>query len=398
MVLSINTNTSASILARYMSLTQARLMQSSERLASGFRINRASDDPSGLAISERMRAQIRGSQQGISNAQMGVSMVQTADGALGEVDTILQRMRELAVQAGGGTLSTAERDAIGSELVSLRNEIDNIAGRTTFNGQSLLTGAFNISTASTIGPINDGGDADTVNVGINVRVADANDTYNVTVVGNDVTVTNAGNGEFQTITAADLNGNGSTAVLDFDQLGVELNLTAVQGGGGDGNISAADIATGLNGSAIVTTGDTATTGFRVGSDVGDDINVSFSGQVLARTLGTAPNQQLSDLIRDDQAVATIGEANTLLDSVDAALNQVSAERARLGGSQNQLEFAIGSQESMVLNVSAAESRIRNVDMAAETVRYASLKIQFDAIGSLLAQANIRNEGLLKLLL
>jgi len=397
MVLSINTNTSGSILARYMSLTQARLMQSSERLASGFRINRASDDPSGLAISERMRAQIRGSQQGITNAQMGVSMVQTADGSLGEVDTILQRMRELAVEAGGGTLSVAERDAIGSELVSLRNEIDNIAGRTTFNGQSLLTGAFNISTASAIGPINDGGDADTVNVGINVRVADANETYNVTVVGNDVTMTNAGNGEFQTITTTSLNGDGSTAVLDFDQLGVELNLTAVQGGGGDGNISAADIATGLNGSAIVTTGDTATAGFRVGSDVGDDIDVSFSGQVLARTLGTAPNQQLSDLIRDDQAVATIGEANTLLDSVDAALNQVSAERARLGGSQNQLEFAIGSQESMMFNVSAAESRIRNVDMAAETVRFASLTIQFDAIGSLLAQAHIRNQSLLRLL-
>jgi len=147
----------------------------------------------------------------------------------------------------------------------------------------------------------------------------------------------------------------------------------------------------------VTTGDTATAGFRVGSDVGDDIDVSFSGQVLARTLGTAPNQQLSDLIRDDQAVATIGEANTLLDSVDAALNQVSAERARLGGSQNQLEFAIGSQESMMFNVSAAESRIRNVDMAAETVRFASLTIQFDAIGSLLAQANIRNQSLLRLL-
>jgi flagellin-like hook-associated protein FlgL len=139
-------------------------------------------------------------------------MVQTADGALCEVDSILQWMRELVVEAGGETLSAAERDVIGSELVSLRNEIDNTAGRTTLDGQSLLTGAFNISTASASGPINDGGDAATVNV----RVVYAKETYNVTVVGSDATVTNAGNGEFQTITAADLNGDGSTAVLDFD--------------------------------------------------------------------------------------------------------------------------------------------------------------------------------------
>lgn len=397
MVLSINTNSSALMLARYLGITQARLGRSSERLGSGFRINRASDDASGLAISERMRSQIRGAQQGLANAQFGVSMIQTADGALGETTSILQRMRELAVEAGSGTLSGAERDAIGAELVTLRDEIDNIAGRTTFNGQSLLTGAFNVATASTIGPINDGGDADTVSVGINVRVADADATYNVTAAGNDVTVTNAGNGEFQTITVSDLNGAGSTATLDFDQLGVELDLTSVQGAGGDGNVSAADLAAGLNGASVVTTGDTATTTMRVGSDVGDDISVSFGTQILSRTLGTAPNEQLSDLIRDDQAVSTVGEANTLLDSVDAALDQVSAERARLGGSQNQLQYAIGSQGSLISNLTTAESRIRDVDVATEAVRFASLQIQHEALVSLMAQANVRNQGLLKLL-
>ena len=397
MVITFNTNSSAFSLVRYLGITQSQLAQSSERLASGFRINRAADDASGLAISERMRAQIRGAQQGIANAQFGVSMIQTADGALGEVNSLLQRMRELAVEAGGGTLSGAERDAIGAELVTLRDEIDNIAGRTTFNSQSLLTGAYNIATASAIGPINDGGDDDTVDVGINVRVADANTTYNVTVAGNDVTVTNAGDGEFQTITAADLNGDGSTAVLDFDQLGVELNLTLNQGASGDGAVSAADIAAGLNGSAVVTTGDTASTTMRVGSDVGDDISVSFGTQILSRTLGTEPNEQLSDLIRDDQAVSTIGEANTLLDSVDAALDQVNAERARLGGSQNQLGFAIASQESNVLNLTTAESRIRDIDVATEAVRFASLEVQYNALLALMAQANIRQEGLLKLL-
>lgn len=397
MVYTFGSNFSAGNIQRQMMFTQLQMLRSSERLASGFRINRGADDPAGLAISERMRAQIRGAQQGIANAQHGVSMIQTADGSLTETTAILQRMRELAVDAGDGTLSADQRTAIGAELVSLRDEIDNIAGRTTFNGQSLLTGAFNISTASTIGPINDGGDADTVNVGINVRVADANETYNLTVVGNDVTMTAVGSGEVQTITVADLSGDGATATLDFDLLGVELNLTAVQGGGGDGNISAADIAAGLNGTSVVTTGDTASTSFRVGSDVGDDVDVSFSGQILARTIGSGGAADIADLIRDDQAVATVGEANTLLDSIDAALDQVTSEQARLGGSQNQLDFAINSQTARVTNLSAAESRIRDTDVAAETVRFATLKIQYEAQVSLLAQTNLLGESLLRLL-
>lgn len=390
-------NFSAGNIQRQMMFTQMRMLRSTERLASGFRINRGADDPSGLAISERMRAQIRGAQQGIANAQQGVSMIQTADGSLTETTSILQRMRELAVDAGDGTLSAEQRTAIGTELVSLRDEIDNIAGRTTFNGNALLTGAFNISTASTIGPIADGGDADTVNVGINVRVADANETYNATVVGNDVTLTAAGSGATQTITVSDLSGDGATATLDFDLLGIELDLTAVQGGGGDGNISAADIAAGLDGSSIVTTGDTASTAFRVGSDVGDDVGVDFSGQILARSIGSGGGANIAELVRDDQAVATVGEANTLLDSIDAALDQVTSEQARLGGSQNQLDFAINSQATRVENLSAAESRIRDTDIAAEVVRMATLKIQYEAQISLLAQANLRSESLLTLL-
>ncbi|MBT5775122.1 MAG: hypothetical protein HOH95_12170 [Dehalococcoidia bacterium] len=397
MVFTFGAGFSAGNIQRQMMFTQMQMLRSTERLSSGFRINRAADDASGLAISERMRAQIRGAEQGIANAQHGVSMIQTADGSLTETTAILQRMRELAVDAGDGALSADQRTAIGAELVSLRNEIDNIAGRTTFNGNSLLTGAFNISTASVIGPINDGSDADTVNVGINVRVADANETYNATVVGNDVTLTAVGSGETQTITMTDLNGDGSTATLDFDLLGVELNLTAVQGGGGDGNISAADIAAGLNGSAVVTTGDTATTSFRVGSDVGDDISVDFSGQILARTIGSGGGADIADLVRDDQAVATVGEANTLLDSIDAALDQVTSEQARLGGSQNQFDFAINSQASRVTNLSAAESRIRDTDVAAETVRFAALKIQYEAQISLLSQTNQLGNSLLRLL-
>ena len=398
MVISISTtNFTALMVQRHLSLTQLRMAQSMERLASGLRINRASDDAAGLVISERMRAQIRGAQQGITNAQFGVSMIQTADGALGEVNSLLLRMRDLAVEAGSNTLSTEARDAIGDELVALRDEIDNIAGRTTFNGFSLLTGAYNISTTSTIAPISDGGDDDTVTVDLNVRVADANTTYNVTVVGNDVTLTNAANGESQTITMTDLTGDGSTQTLSFDLLGVDVNLTLNQGATGDGTVSAADIAAGLDGSSVVTTGDTATSTLRVGDQPGDDISVSFDGQILARTLGSGPTENLADLIRDNQAVATVGEADTLLDSIDAAIGQVSAERARLGGSENQLGYAINSQSSRVFNLTAAESRIRDVDFAAETTRLSSLQIQQQALIALLVQANTMSKSVLSLI-
>ena len=257
--------------------------------------------------------------------------------------------------------------------------------------------AYNISTASTIAPISDGGDDDTVTVDLNVRVADANTTYDVTVVGNDVTLTNAANGESQTITMTDLTGDGSTQTLSFDLLGVDVNLTLNQGATGDGTVSAADIAAGLDGSSVVTTGDTATSTLRVGDQPGDDISVSFDGQILARTLGSGPTENLADLIRDNQAVATVGEADTLLDSIDAAIGQVSAERARLGGSENQLGYAINSQSSRVFNLTAAESRIRDVDFAAETTRLSSLQIQQQALIALLVQANSMSKSVLSLI-
>ena len=139
MAMIINTNIAALNAQRNLAMTNAKMSKTLEKLSSGLRINRAADDAAGLAISEKMRAQIHGLQQGQRNAQDGVSMVQTAEGALNEVHSILQRLRELTVQAGNSTLSSSDRTAIGEEMVALRSEIDNIAVRTRFNGQSLPT-------------------------------------------------------------------------------------------------------------------------------------------------------------------------------------------------------------------------------------------------------------------
>ncbi len=145
MAMMISTNVSALNAQRNLSVTNEKMGETLEKLSSGLRINRAADDAAGLAISEKMRLQVRGMQQGQRNAQDGVSMLQTAEGALNEVHGILQRVRELTVQAGNTTLSTSDRQAIGEEMVALRSEIDNISTRTRFNGQTLLNGSLAVT-------------------------------------------------------------------------------------------------------------------------------------------------------------------------------------------------------------------------------------------------------------
>jgi flagellin len=138
----VNTNIEALNAQRNLMMTALAFSKSAEKLSSGLRINRAGDDAAGLSISEKLRAQVRGLNQAVRNAQDGISLIQTAEGALNEVHSILQRMRELAVQAANDTLTTEDRQAIAQELVSLRNELDRIAQQTQFNGQNLLDGTF----------------------------------------------------------------------------------------------------------------------------------------------------------------------------------------------------------------------------------------------------------------
>ena len=139
---SIVTNVAALNGNRNLNITNMKMGKVLEKLSSGYRINRAADDAAGLGISEKMRAQIRGNSQAIRNAQDGISMIQTAEGAMDEIHSILQRMRELGVQAANDTYDTAARTSIGTELVQLRSEIDRISNATNFNGQNLLTGAL----------------------------------------------------------------------------------------------------------------------------------------------------------------------------------------------------------------------------------------------------------------
>ncbi|MDA0271033.1 MAG: flagellin [Chloroflexi bacterium] len=394
MAMIINTNAAALNAQRNLSTTNSKMGKTLEQLSSGLRINRAADDAAGLAISEKMRAQVRGMQQGMRNAQDGVSMLQTAEGALDEVHSILQRVRELSVQAGNSTLSSSDRQAIGEEMVALRAEVDNIGTRTRFNGLSLLNGSLSVGLAgaSTADAVTSVANGATVSVAsIDVGNAEGGRTYALSNVGAVLTATTtaAGYTRAETFTVQDMGANATQSVT-FEELGVTLNLTHDANAG---NVTGAGIATSFDGSTVVTTAASAAT-FRVGSEVGDDISLSFD-DMSSGALGGA--SKLDALIANNNAVSTTAEADTLLASVDEAIQQVSTFRAKLGARQNQLETAINSLGVSVENLSASESRIRDADIAQVSSDMVTRQIMQQAGVSVLSQANTAPQSILRLL-
>jgi flagellin len=391
----INTNVPAINAQRNLAVTNARMGQTLEKLSSGLRINRAADDAAGLAISEKMRAQVRGMQQGLRNAQDGVSMLQTAEGALNEVHNILQRVRELSVQAGNTTLSSNDRQAIGEELTALRSEIDNIAQRTRFNGQNLLTGALSVQVAgaSTADAVTASENGSQVSVSsIDVSGAKAGLTYTLENDGADVTltVTDGSVTQSETVTVADM-ADGATQALTFSHLGVTINLVHDDV---SGTVTGGALGTAFNNATVVTEGD-GNASFRVGSEVGDDISLAF-GDMRASALG-GDGTRLNVLIADNEAVSTTTKADALLQAVDTAIDQVSTFRAQLGARQNQMEAAINSLGVSVENLSASESRIRDADIAEVSSQMVTQQIMQQAGISVLAQANTAPQSVLALL-
>ncbi|MEX2446420.1 MAG: flagellin [Dehalococcoidia bacterium] len=395
MAMIINTNVSALNAQRNLAMTNERMNKTLEKLSSGLRINRAADDAAGLAISEKMRAQIRGMQQGQRNAQDGVSMLQTAEGALNEVHSILQRIRELAVQAGNTTLSSSDRVAIGEEMVALRSEVDNISIRTRFNGQSLLNGSLAVTdagtgTANAVTVTENGAD---VTVGsVDVGNAEGDTTYSLADAGGgDLSLSYTANGltQTETVSLSAMGANGTQAVT-FSNLGVTVNL---EHDANVGNVTAAAIAAEFDGTTVITDG-SSNAAFRVGSEAGDDISLAFSDM---RTTALGNADKLAALLADNTAVSTNAKADTLLQSVDAAVEQVSTFRAKLGARQNQMETAINSVGVSIENLSASESRIRDADIAQVSSDMVTRQIMQQAGVSVLSQANTAPQAVLSLI-
>lgn len=393
MGLRINQNIAALNAHRNLVATDNALSKSLERLSSGFRINRAADDAAGLAISEKLRAQVRGLAQAIRNAQDGISMIQTAEGALNEVHSMLQRMRELALQAANDTLSSEDRAAINREIQQLRAEVDNVSGRTTFNGKKLLDGSLVTSLAATseLRPnlaITGGGDSAFV-TDVDVSGARAGTTYTLSGSGSSLTLTRA-DGVAQTITVSAVAPNGSQ-VLDFSQLGVRIKVAS------SGGISAANLVTALTATAndtITTASGSGSANFQVGPAASDAIGVSFD-KVDVDAL--VPAQGLTTALNNFNTTQNVTNAQALVTALDTALNTVSEKRGKFGAVQNRLEHTVASLGVAQENMSAAESRIRDVDMAQEMVQFTRNQILLQAGTAMLAQANAAPQVVLQLL-
>jgi flagellin len=394
--------------------------KSIEKLSSGLRINRAGDDAAGLSISEKLRAQVRGLDQAVRNAQDGISMVQTTEGSLTQVQSILQRMRELGVQGSNGTLSSDDRKAIGSELTQLKSEIDRIANVTDFNGTKLLAGlaaTANVTSASSPTVAAGAGTASgfvTASKDVGLTTAQAG-TYTVTVnsldannMVNSVNVLGPGAGAVAqtyvltgTGAAGTVNiGNGltfsfSTAAVAAN-VGSTFSITAGAGTLGTVGATSAKLQIGANTSTFESL--TLSVAGVGSAYIGDGTQITnLSGNMYAaKDLADAVGQ-VTTMLTSNNFGDVSSAMRALVDSSSQALNDISTVRGSLGASQNRLENTIANLGVASENLAASESRIRDVDMAKEMVNYTKTQILQQAGTSILAQANQSSQSVLALL-
>ena len=392
----INHNMNALNAHRNMNVNNTNAGKSMEKLSSGLRINRAGDDAAGLAISEKMRGQIRGLTQSSRNASDGISMIQTAEGALNETTNILQRMRELAVQAGNDTNTTSDRAEIQKEIDALTEEVDRIANNTEFNTQKLLNG-------------NKTGKAGEV---VKEAIAEVQGEFKITLTKaltdkDSITI----DGKTEKLTGKTVTSEGDleqalgslfsdyTFEVTTNKNLKEIKVTQKVGSYKD------EIKVEVNGK-MDTVDDVETTREgvtrreeqrsegQVSVQVGANANQSMSieiGDMRAEALGikTVKGETLS--------VETAEDANKAIEVFDTALNAVSSQRANLGAVQNRLEYTISNLDNTAENLTSAESTLRDVDMAKEMMEYSKNNILNQAAQAMISQANQQPQNVLQLL-
>lgn len=419
----INHNISALNTYRQMGANQTAASKNMEKLSSGLRINRAGDDAAGLAISEKMRAQVKGLDMATKNAQDGISLIQTAEGALNETHSILQRMRELAVQSSSDTNVADDRDALQKEIAQLTEEIDRIATTTEFNTQKLLDGGFK-------GTFQIGANEGQV-MKMNIGSMDAA-TLGLTktsVVSKDITATNLADGTYtvKDEDLVDVKGQIVGAVSDNKvTLGnadeTEIAFTDIN----DSTVAVADLAAGdtivvkdgkaelrksasakvqeiAAGTYEVSGANVLKDGVKVGTFAAATATIETKGGTGSVTLAAADLGLGEDLA--DGSKFTVGGADIstreqaagTITAIDDAIKQVSDQRSSLGAVQNRLEHTINNLGTSSENLTAAESRIRDVDMAKEMMEMTKNNILQQAAQAMLAQANQQPQGVLQLL-
>ncbi|WP_030441058.1 flagellin [Actinoplanes subtropicus] len=439
MGLRINQNIAAQNAYRNLSITDSQMSKSLEKLSSGFRINRAADDAAGLSISEGLRAQIGGLKVAVRNTQDGVSVAQTAEGSLNEVTSILQRMRDLSVQASNaGATDSDAAAAANKEMTQLNAELDRIGSTTAFGKQKLLDGTFGSTkttaataiaatdpTATPPGAVPQLPDKATtagsgswtfkltevagstklpdgtampaggLTVTVGAVATDASPQDLAKAVNSAISTTLKQNGyqgnevtmsakvDSQKNTTFSMSGAGDFAITDTDSVLTTASAVAV-----GANLNTGGLGINVGAAGTIATTDLSSTGgnngsFQVGSNANQKINIQI-GAVNSESLGTASLDLTSD---PDSAITAI----------DKAITSVSDSRAALGAYQNRFDHTINNLNVAVENLSASESRIRDTDMAQEMVSYTRAQILTQAGTSMLSQANQSAQNVLSLL-
>nr|MBO2472676.1 flagellin [Bacillota bacterium] len=378
---------------RQLVVNQDQIAKSIEKLSSGLRINRAGDDAAGLAISEKMRGQIRGLKMAMKNAQDAISLIQTAEGALQETHAILQRMRELAAQAASDTNTATDRFEIQKEINQLVEELTRIGNTTEFNTMKLLDGKFS-------GKFHIGANS---GQNIDLAIADMRAESLKVVAETAVWVADPGTTGFVASTGnsgieglvggtykVEVDDQGNVSLRD--ESGKEIASATVSVDGGvtlevsDANYIADPDATEVK----ITLNIPATLIPAEDAEDGDDNN---------GTVVTKPGTISLYVLQKGQGISVMNQqdADKAITAINNAIERVSAERSKLGAYQNRLEHTIANLGTSAENLQAAESRIRDVDMAAEMMTFTKFQILQQASTAMLAQANLAPQSVLQLL-
>ena len=400
---------------RMLNVTTSAQSKSTEKLSSGYRINRAADDAAGLTISEKMRKQIKGLDRASTNAQDGVSAVQTAEGALTEVHSMLQRMNELATQSANGTNSTTDRKAIQDEIDQLTTEIDRVSETTKFNETYLLKGDSKTAAKSNFMKSGYTLPAALASEGSTSKDIDTVDKLKAALAAGTKIYTDvsAKAGDKQDASKIAVNGKNYAYVTKlYDANGKQVSADNIMNSQNADGTTATNYYTTDGGATAAAAGNniaitaanakkTDATGFIQQYDVNGAL--SFNLHVGA---DSSSDNKIAVKI-DSMSAAGIGvkklkvdtedDATASIDRISEAIQKVSSQRSALGAVQNRLEHTINNLDNVVENTTSAESRIRDTDMAKEMVNYSKNNILAQAGQSMLAQANQSNQGVLSLL-
>lgn len=457
----INNNVSAIKTNNYLKRNNNMLTESLEKLSSGYRINKAADDAAGLAISQKMKTQIRGLEQASRNSADGISVLQTAEGALGEIQTMLQRMRELSVQAANGTNTLDDRSAIQGEIEELNQEIQRISDTTEFNTKTLLNGnlarkTYSSSTEVSVVTLSDSVEVKDYEFTITALGTQASTTRGtVDATAFPVTKEMAGtitiNGETIEIKEGETQAQVETKLRDLcDVTGIQLQAASITSKeyGSDASIRidgdnkalltslGLKVGTNVKGTdakvtldtttadkkfsttaTVVTKGNKAyisdTSGFEMNIKIssaakaGEKVTINVldagplnlqiganEGQLMEVSI---PNVNPEALETENVNVCTEETAQKAIESLDKAVQTISAIRAKLGACQNRLEHAGASLDISSQNLTEALSRIEDCDMAAEMTEFTQKQVLAQANTAMLAQANERPQSILSLL-